>query len=518
MLKFYWFIRNNVKKNRFFYYSFNFVQLKSQFILKKINFLLVACTLFQSFCFTQTTCNLGFADIYPCNDYDLMSNVPISVLANTLGNPEGSDIWGWTDPLDGKEYAIIATTNSTAFVDISNPTGSIFLGRLDTQNGNTSYWRDVKVYNNYAFIVADNVGAHGMQVFDLTRLRNVVTPQTFIADTVFNDVGSCHNIVINESMGYAYLVGCNTFSGGPVFVDISNPLAPTGVGGYADKGYTHDAQVVTYNGPDTAYSGHEILIASNGAFSGTDKVVILDVTDKSNPVFIAEATYPNAGYAHQGWFTEDQRYFIMGDETDEQAFGMNSRTLVFDFLDLDNPILSSTYNGPSAAIDHNGYVKDDLFFLANYRAGMRVMDLSNVGAATNSLTEVGYFDTYPANNNTSFNGAWSIYPYFDSGNIIISDIERGLFVVRKSGTLNTGDYELESAFTITPNPTHSNPKVKSTNGYIINSLKVTNALGQCILTKNNIQVTEFVIPLNNLQKGMYFVTLNNAVTKKLLYN
>src|SRR5690606_13003281 len=130
-------------------------------------------------------------------------------------------------------------------------------------------------------------------------------------------------------------------------------------------------------------------------------------------------------------------------ETDEQAFGMNSRTLVFDFLDLDNPILSSTYNGPSAAIDHNGYVKDDLFFLANYRAGMRVMDLSNVGAATNSLTEVGYFDTYPANNNTSFNGAWSIYPYFDSGNIIISDIERGLFVVRKSGTLNTGDYELE---------------------------------------------------------------------------
>src|SRR5690606_9597014 len=148
--------------------------------------------------------------------------------------------------------------------------------------------------------------------------------------------------------------------------------APTGVGGYADKGYTHDAQVVTYNGPDTAYSGHEILIASNGAFSGTDKVVILDVTDNSNPVFIAEATYPNAGYAHQGGFTEDQRYFIMGDETDEQAFAMNSTTLVFDFLDLDNPTLASPYTGPSAAIGHNGYVKDDLFCLANYRAGMRV--------------------------------------------------------------------------------------------------------------------------------------------------
>ncbi len=375
-------------------------------------------------------CVNGMAGPYPCKDYDLMSHIPISTLATTAGNnPEGSDIWGWTDPMTGKEYALVGTTNSTAFVDISDPINPIFLGRIETSAG-TNFWRDVKVYNNYAFIVADNVGSHGMQVFDLTRLRNVTNaPETFTPDTVFNEVGSCHNIVINESEAIAYLVGCNTFSGGPVFIDISNPTNPVGIGGYAARGYTHDAQVVTYNGPDADYAGKEIFIGSNGP---SNKVVILDVTDKSNVVFISDFDYPQISYAHQGWFTDDQRYFILGDETDEQAVGFNTKTLVFDFSDLDNPVLSSTYFGPTAAIDHNGYVKENEFFLSNYTAGLRVLDITNISASSNAMTETGFFDTYPDNNGASFNGTWSVYPYFASGNIVIGDINRGLFVVRKS--------------------------------------------------------------------------------------
>ncbi len=372
-------------------------------------------------------CENGFAGPYPCDGYDLMSFVPISTLATTAGNPEGSDIWGWTDPTTGNEYALVATTNSTAFVDITDPLDPIFLGRMETSGG-TNFWRDVKVYNNHAFIVADNVGQHGMQVFDLTRLRNVPNPpETFAPDTVYNGVGSCHNIVINESEAVAYLVGCNTASGGPVFIDISNPTNPVSLGAYPDRGYTHDAQVVTYNGADTDYIGKEIFIGSNA-----NNVVILDVTDKSNVVFISEFDYPQLSYAHQGWFTEDQRYFILGDEVDELDFGINTKTVVFDFNDLDNPILSSTYSGPSTAIDHNGYVLGDEFYLSNYTAGLRVLDITNIAASSNSMSEIGYFDTYPSNNNTSFNGVWSAYPYFASGNIVICDINSGLFVVRKS--------------------------------------------------------------------------------------
>ena len=97
--------------------------------------------------------------------------------------------------------------------------------------------------------------------------------------------------------------------------------------------------------------------------------------------------YSQLGYTHQGWFTEDHRYFIVGDELDERNIGVNTRTLVFDFSDLDNPVLSSTYFGPSSAIDHNGYVKGNRYFMANYRAGIRVLDITNISDSTNSMTE-----------------------------------------------------------------------------------------------------------------------------------
>ena len=272
---------------------------------------LIFAILISFSCYSQAPCVGGFAGEYPCNNYDLLSNISVSTLANTSGNPEGSDVWGWTDPETGKEYAIAAMTNSTAFVDITDPINPVFLGRLNSNSG-SNYWRDVKIYGNYAFIVADNVGNHGMQVFDLTRLRDVTSPETLSPNVVYNDVTSCHNIVINEASAVAYLVGCNNYSGGPHFVDISDPLNPTSLGGYSLDGYTHDAQVITYNGPDTAYTGKEILVGSN-----ENKVVILDVTDKSTIIKIAEFDYPQIGYTHQGWFTDDQRYFLLGDETDE---------------------------------------------------------------------------------------------------------------------------------------------------------------------------------------------------------
>jgi choice-of-anchor B domain-containing protein len=141
-------------------------------------------------------------------------------------------------------------------------------------------------------------------------------------------------------------------------------------------------------------------------------------------------TYSNEGYTHQGWFTEDQRYFITGDELDEYDGNVDkTRILIFDVEDLDNPLLLSEYFGPTEAIDHNGYVKDNTFYLANYRAGVRMHDISNIAAGT--MTETGFFDTYPANDDTAFNGVWNVYPYFASGNILVSDIEGGLFIIKK---------------------------------------------------------------------------------------
>jgi choice-of-anchor B domain-containing protein len=375
---------------------------------------------------SRTICENGMAGNYPCNDYDLMSNISLT----EMGASSGNDSWGWTDPTTTKEYALMGLNNGTAFIDISDPLAPIYLGKLPTA-AESSTWRDIKVYQNYAFIVSEASG-HGMQVFDLTKLRNVSAPPvTFTADTRYTGFGNAHNIVINESSGYAYPVGTSLNQGGPIFVNIQDPLNPVLEGGYELNGGSHDAQVVTYNGPDADYAGREILISSNGSQNGLNQVVIVDVTDKANPQLISSTVYSNSGYTHQGWFTDDQQYFLVGDELDELRFGFDTRTLVFDFTDLDAPVKLYDYTGPTAAIDHNGYINNNLFYLANYTAGVRFIDVSNISA---SLNEVGFFDTYPANNNASFDGVWSVYPFFESGNIIISDSSGGLFIVRKSGT------------------------------------------------------------------------------------
>ncbi|WP_371924105.1 choice-of-anchor B family protein [Aquimarina sp. Aq107] len=123
-------------------------------------------------------------------------------------------------------------------------------------------------------------------------------------------------------------------------------------------------------------------------------------------------------------------FFLLGDELDEQRVGFNTRTVVFDFEDLDNPKFHMNYLGSTPAIDHNGYVKGNKFYLANYRAGIRIIDIADI--ASMSMTEIAYIDTFPSNDSAGFSGAWNVYPYFESGNIVISDINSGFILVKES--------------------------------------------------------------------------------------
>lgn len=381
----------------------------------------------------QFKCENGFANGYPCNGYDLFTTISLSGLdlSNTVSSSlSGNDSWGWTDPTTAKEYALVGLNTGVSMVDISEPNAPVVLGFLPTATVNSS-WRDIKVYNNHAYVVSEAQN-HGMQVFDLTALRAVTNPpQIFSATTTLTDFGKAHNIVINEDSGFAYALGTRQFNGGPIFINIQNPANPIIEGGYSAGGYSHDAQVLNYKGLDADYTGKEILVASNGERFGTNEVVIVDVSDKSNPIEISKITYPNESYTHQGWFTEDQRYFIVGDELDEiDGKVENTRIIIFDLLDLDNPVVLSEYFGPTEAIDHNGYINGNTYYQANYTAGVRMIDISDI--ANKNLSEIGFFDTFPENNNTAFNGAWNVYPFFESGVIIISDIEEGLFLIKKA--------------------------------------------------------------------------------------
>ena len=377
-----------------------------------------------------SNCNGGSASGYPCSNVNLLAHLPLS----TFGSSGGNDSWGWTDPQTGKEYALMGLNDGTAFVDISTPTAPVYLGKLPTHTVNST-WRDIKVYANHAFIVSEASG-HGMQVFDLTHLRNVVSPPvTFSSDAHYSGFSAAHNVAINEDSGYAYKVGGDTTCGrGLHIVDIRTPTSPSFAGCFSADGYTHDTQCVIYNGPDLAHIGKEICFNAN-----EDTVTIVDVTNKSSPVQLSRTNYAGCTstancYTHQGWLSEDQTTYLLDDELDEYRRGINTRTYIWDITDLDAPTLSTTYEGASSNIDHNLYVKGGLAYQANYRAGLRLLDI-------NSLTEVGYFDIYPTDNNPSFNGAWSNFPYFDSDLVIVSGIEQGLFVLQPTNM--TADFRLE---------------------------------------------------------------------------
>ncbi|MCY3548202.1 MAG: choice-of-anchor B family protein [Gemmatimonadetes bacterium] len=384
----------------------------------------------------ERECEDGSAAGFACSEVDLVSFVPTGDLGGERGMI-ANDLWGWTDPESGREYAIMGRADGTTFVDLSDPGNPVYLGEmLLTEGATANMWRDIKVYENHAYVVADNAGAHGVQVFDLTQLRDVTDPPvTFEATAHYDGINSAHNIVINEETGFAYVVGASgggeTCGGGLHMLDLSDPQDPTFAGCFADAstggagtGYSHDAQCVRYNGPDEEYVGREICLGANET-----ALSIADVTDKDATVALSASSYPNTGYLHQGWISDDHRYFYMNDETDEVGGNASrTRTLVWDIQDLNDPILVREHFGTTGASDHNLYVIGDLMYQANYLSGLRILDISD----PESPEEIGFFDTVPfGEDNPGFAGAWSVYPYFESGVIIVSSIKEGLFVLRK---------------------------------------------------------------------------------------
>ena len=339
-----------------------------------------------------------------------------------MGGGTGNDIWGWTDPLTGREYALVGQSTGTAFVDISNPRRPVYLGSLPTSTVNST-WRGIKVFGDYAFIVSEALN-HGMQVFDLKQLRDVSAPPVSFAPTaLYAGFGSSHTIAVNTNTGFVYAAGTRTCEGGLHAVDVRAPTAPRAAGCFSFDGYTHETQCVVYDGPDAIYRGHEICFNSN-----EDTLTIVDASDKLEQVQLSRTGYGGSAYTHQGWLTEDQRFFLVNDEGDEAAFGHPTRTWIWDVSDLDAPFSAANYDGPTPSIDHNLYIRGNLVYESNYRSGLRVLDAGEV--ARGVLREVAFFDVFPRDDAAAFNGSWSVYPFFPSGTVILNAIEDGLFVVK----------------------------------------------------------------------------------------
>ncbi len=384
----------------------------------------------------EVRCENGKARQFDCDRVDLLSFLPVKDVGGARGVIV-NDIWGWTDPETSREYAIVGRSDGTSIVDVTSPSYPVFVADLPATEGSTpNAWRDVKVYNNHVFIVADNVGKHGMQVYDLTQLRDITDPPMLVEPTtIYDPIYSAHNIIINEDTGFAYIVaasgGGETCGRGYHMVDIRDPKNPTFAGCFSDPSsgaggdHIHDAQCVLYDGPDEDYRGHEICFGANASVFS-----IADVSDKSAPSTIAALEYPKVAYVHQGWLSEDNRHFYINDEGDEiGGLVASTRTLIWDVSDLDDPIFLKAHLGTTSASDHNLYIKGDFMYQSNYVSGLQILDISD----PLHPIQVGHFDTVPQGMNApGFAGSWSNYPYFESGTILVSSINEGLFILRKS--------------------------------------------------------------------------------------
>lgn len=385
----------------------------------------------------EVKCEEGSAVEWDCGEVDLVSFVPVLELSGD--NARGivtNDNWGWEDPETGKLYALVGMTDRASFVDITDVTNPIVVGTLAmTEGAQGSAWRDLKTYDNHVYIVSDGAGPHGMQVFDLTRLRDFDggEPMVFDADLTYRNIASAHNIVINEESGFGYIVGASgggeTCGGGLHMIDLRTPKNPTFAGCFADPqtgrastGYSHDAQCVNYVGPDEDYTGAEICMGANET-----ALSIADVSDKANPIAVSRASYPSVGYSHQGWLSDDHRFFYLNDELDELNGTERTRTMIWDVSDLDDPQLIAEHMGTQESSDHNLYIVGNLMYQSNYRSGLRILDISTPEAPT----EVAYFDTVAyGDNSAGMGGSWSNYPFFSNGVVIVTSGNEGLFLVR----------------------------------------------------------------------------------------
>ncbi|MCH7812589.1 MAG: choice-of-anchor B family protein [Planctomycetes bacterium] len=352
---------------------------------------------------------------FPSNNVSQHAWLDLSALSASNGN----DCWGYTSP-SGREYALMGLNDKLSVVEITTPTSPVIVGTISHSN---SIWADIKVYGTYCYVVNESGG--GLDVVDLSNVDSGTV--TLVQRYTGGGLSNSHNVAINTDSGYLYLIGSNLNGGAPVVLSLANPAAPVEVGRWTEgtAAYHHDAHIVSYtSGP---YAGQEILFG----FSAGRGVDIVDVTDKSNITLLSRTPYPGVQYCHQGWTSPDLRYLYVDDELDEGVTTPTTRTLIFDIADLSNPFLASTFTTGLPSRDHNLYVRDCVLYEANYSTGLRVINISD----PLNPVEVGFYDTYPPNNNVNFNGAWSVYPFFPSGTVIISDIERGLFVLDVSAAL-----------------------------------------------------------------------------------
>ena len=393
----------------------------------------------QATAIAAENCVQGDAGQFPCRNIDFLAQVSLNQF--TTQPASAANLWGFQDLNDGREYVVVGLSNGAAVVDVTDPENP---HQVVTIPGNTSPWREVKIYQHfdagsnryraYAYITTEAPNS-GLQVIDLSGLPANATLVTTLSDTgsqhtaYISNIDYATNVALPGAEAFLFLAGSNVAGGAWRAYSLANPAQPQLVA-TAPPGtqYVHDATSLLITDERTTQCGigHdpcEIYVDFN-----QNTVDLWDVTEKNAPIMLSSTTYSDASYTHSGWPTADQRHIFVHDETEEINRGLFTQIYTMNVDDLRNPFIVASYQGPDTTTDHNGYVKNGFLYVSHYRRGLVVFDVSD----PESLREIASLDTFlaPAGNSAGTDGAWGVYPFLPSGTVVISDISNGLFVLR----------------------------------------------------------------------------------------
>jgi choice-of-anchor B domain-containing protein len=389
-----------------------------------------------------------------------------------------SNIGGYADST-GKEYALVGWEKGLEIIDVSNPANPI---RDTNIIGNTSIWREVKVYKKYAYVTTE--GGGGLQIIDLSALPNYkgirskfIQPFINIPAGNSGALGTIHALHIDTTKGNLYLYGSNPGNKGALVFSLNDPWNPAYLGAFNNL-YIHDGYVDN----DTMYSCHIYA----GYFS------IVDMTDKNNPAILSSQNTPN-NFTHNSWPTADKKFLFTTDEVD------NSYLTAYDISNVTQPVevcRIQSQNAGGQAIVHNTHVRNGYAITSWYKDGVVITDVHR----PQNMVNVAWYDTSPLSGG-NFDGAWGVYPFLPSGNLVVSDITEGMFVL--SPTYKRASY-LEGTLT------------DSLCGTLLDGVTITATSGTTTFTTKTDANGEY--KTGTVDNGLYTVTLSKPGYTNLVIN
>lgn len=338
--------------------------------------------------------------------FSLSAQLNISFLGqvdyNALHSTGLSNLWGYADEF-GNEYAIVGTQDGISIVDVTTPTAPVEIFFLP---GSNTIWREVKTYNNYAYISTESTD--GLVIINLNPLPGTVsttTDVTYFFGAVGNTFSTAHSLFIDEN-GILFLHGTDVGNGGVILYDLNTSATNPAEVGMFDDYYVHDS----YARGDTLYSAH----INDGFFS------ITDVSNPASITYMAGVQNTPMNFTHNCWLSADGKYLFTTDEVSAAWIGAYDISDFSDIKEVDRIRRSET----SGSIPHNTYWLNNYIVTSYYRDGVTIHDVTD----PSNMIEVGHYDTSPLSGD-GFNGAWGVYPFLPSGNLLISDMEEGLFIL-----------------------------------------------------------------------------------------